>query len=207
MATPPRLRGIPLNTASTTDYRSFAPVYDPAAIRFARKVNFAIGAGIGIGLAILLFLFFSSPAIRATETSPDTLVRVIFGFVLPILFVMVGLLTIVLLTPRIGFDLPGAYRATADALREWLGSTAGDFPAPKEKLTDELKESFATPVDSVRFILDADSESYLHRAAQGIARLSPEAFELLSKDEQTSILELDSTGRYQLTVQGFDSSS
>ena len=207
MATPPLFRGIPLNTASTTDYRSFAPVYDPAAIRFARKVNFAIGAGIGLGLAILLFLFFSSPAIRATETSPDTIVRVIFGFVLPIVFCMVGLLTIVILTPRIGFDLPGAYRATADALREWLGSTAGDFPAPKEKLTDELKESFSTPYESARFVLDGDSESYLLRAAQAIARLSPDSLELLSKDEQTSLLQLDSTGRYQLTVQGFDSNS
>lgn len=200
MATAPSLRGIPFYSGTATDSSGFAPVYDPQAIRFARKVNFAIGTVISLGALGLTLLLFSTPALSSTADSESAIVRVIFNFALPISLVAVGFLLIVFLTPRIGFDLPRAYEATADALRAWLPSTAGEFPEPKENPLEELKELFATGKDSLRFILEADGSSFLQEAARGIARQSTESLELFSKDQRASTLSLDATGRYQLTM-------
>lgn len=206
MAPAPSLRGIPFYSGIATDSSGFAPVYDPRAIRFARKVNFAIGTVIGLAALGLTLLFFTSEPITAANAARvpgdfgDTVTAALLNFALPIFFVTVGFLLILFVTPRIGFDLPRAYSATADALRAWLPSTAGEYPEPKENPIEELKENFATGEDSLRFILDADGNSFLQEAAKGIARQSTEALELFSKDQRASTLSLDATGRYQLTM-------
>lgn len=200
MATAPSLRGIPFYSGTATDSSGFAPVYDPRAIRFARKVNFAIGTVIGLAALGLTALLLSTPALSSTADSESAIVRVIFNFALPLSLVAVGFLLIVFLTPRIGFDLPRAYSATADALRNWLPTAAGDYPEPKEDPIEELKETFATPADSIRFLLDADAETSIHQAAKEISRQSPESVHLLSKDMRHGELRLAADGRYGLTI-------
>lgn len=200
MATPPSLRGIPLNTAQQTDANGFAPVYDPQAIRFGRKINFAVGIAIAIGLIYLFSLFFSNPEVAATETSDSVVTRMFFNFVIPVLFVIVGYTAILILTPLIGFDLPEAYSATAEALRAWLPLAAGEFPEPKENPIEELKESFATPEQSIRSLLEVDANSFLQDAAKGIAGQSMQRIDLISKDGLSSYLKLGSDGRYELII-------
>lgn len=200
MTNPPQLRGIPLNTAQQTDADGFAPVYDPQAIRFGRKINFAIGTAIALGLGYLILLIFNSPAVSAAVDSDSVLIRMLSGFVLPIILALGGLLAVTALTPKIGFDLPRAYSATADALRNWLPLAAGEFPEPKENPIEELKENFATGEDSLRFILEADAETSIHQAAKAISRQSSESVHLLSKDMRTASLQLIADGRYELTT-------
>lgn len=200
MTNPPKLRGIPLNTAQQTDANSFAPVYDPVAIRFARRANFAIGTAIALILLYPISLIFNSPAVSAAVDSDSAFIRMLSGFVLPIILTLGGLLAVTALTPRIGFDLPRAYSATADALRNWLPTAAGEFPEPKENPVEDLKDNFATPEHSIRFILEADDNSILKEAAKAIARQSSEPLTLISRDNRHSYLRLNSSDRYELTA-------
>lgn len=192
------LRGIPFYSGVATDDSRFAPLYDPQAVRFARRVNFLISTMIGIVSLGLIALLFSTPALSSTVGSESATVRIVFNFVLPIFLCMIGILLIVILTPKIGFDLPQVYGATADALRAWLPSAAGDYPAPKGNLLEEIKDNFSTVDNSIRFTLEADVNSLRYDAAKIIACQSPEACRLFSEDGRVSILQLDTTGRYQL---------
>lgn len=198
MTSRPSLRGIPFYSGIATDNSNFAPIYAPQAVRFARRVNFLISTIIGIAFLGLIALLFSTPALSSTADSESVAVRIVFNFALPIFLCMIGVLLIIILTPRIGFDLPQVYSATADGLRAWLPSAAGDYPSPKENLLEEIKDNFSTADNSIRFMLEADGNSLLYEAAKIIACQSPEDCMLFSNDGRVSILQLDTTGRYQL---------
>lgn len=200
MADHPQIPGIPFNS-TRGDANGFAPVYEPEAIRFARKVNFAIGAVIAVALLIPLWMLFTGPistvnAARVPGNFGDTAVAALLNFVLPIFLMALAGLIILKLTPRIGFDLPRAYQATAEALRQWLPAAAGEFPREKGSLREELNENFSNLEDVFRQALEADSESTLYAGAKQISQgNTQERVSLFSREQRTSYLRFDPTER------------
>ena len=148
MANAPKLRGIPFNQRTSSDWNSFAPVYDPVAIRYARRVNFAIGTAVAVlaGTAIL-FLFLgplAGPSAAASEArrsgDPGSFLPAVFlEMMLPIFLATIGFFLVLRIPSRIGFDLSRAYEATASALREWLSATEAPTTESKDELSDAAK--------------------------------------------------------------------
>ncbi len=183
----PAIKGIAFNPKRGEAATGFVALYDPTAVHFARRLNFALVIVLTLafgGGGLLLLQHFAPPVADddGSASSGALFLGLLFSFVLPLLLACLALIAALLTAPKLGFDLPRVYALTANELRSWLPEEAGAFPAMGEKLMKELKESFGSLESAARSVTETDSESTLLEAAASVARGESEVSILISRE-------------------------